>query len=157
MDELNKRVTQLESDNNQMKQMIVILEQMSVDLIPIVMKCKCVYNSVKIKTKLNVLKQKYNNLKQFSDNSKNNSFVQIVDKIKNSSKSLPKIVIKKFDDFDENLAIDEDMVESTQPKRRRGRPPKADIDFIEDNIEEEIIPQKNKTFDESMQTLVTIL
>lgn len=126
MSNSTESLDKFEIQNNQLKQMIVILEQMSVDLIPIIMKCKCDFNSIKIKTKLNVLKQKYDFLKQ------NNNCNQIIDKINSCLKIKPKIVIKKIDNFDENLSLNEEnnvfIKDKCLSKGRRGLQSKKSID-----------------------------
>lgn len=124
IDELNDRITELDSDNSRLKQLIVILEQMSIDLMPVIIKCKCDHNSDKLKTKLNVLKQKYEFLKE--NNSLNNNNFKIIDKIKSCAKIAPKIVIKKeVINFDENIGENELITQKVCNTRRRGRPPKV--------------------------------
>ncbi|CAG2161750.1 unnamed protein product [Oppiella nova] len=120
----------IEAENNRLKQLIVILEQISMDLMPIVMKCKCDYNSVKLKTKLNVLKQKYDFLKQSEDYHKSGDKCDIIDKINRCGQSVSKIIIKRIDEFDDTFASDEDKNRETMndnrcvTTRRRGRRPK---------------------------------
>ena len=154
MDQLNERIMRLELKNIEMTKMIEILEQISVDLIPILMKCKCVYNSVKSKTKLNILKQKYNELKLNNNNTNNdNNCKKIEDQIENCSKSPSKQLKENAKEF-EDICIDEDIKESTEEpiygKRKRGRPPKCVLDFKQNDQNLEIIHKKILSFDKSI-------
>ncbi len=137
---LNEEISQLRNENERLRNMCSVMEQMSVLLIPIVNECKCNhnFNSIKIKTKLNVLKLKYDSLKS-NQNSVIHSFVN---KINNCSKIMPKIVIKKVENNEEIYeTIDQKIDENNSnlnneqiiPKKRsRGRP-KKNINSFDDN------------------------
>jgi DNA-binding protein YbaB len=111
INKLNEKILKLTKENNNLNEMIGIMEKMSIDLIPVVMKCKCDYNLVKIKTNLNVLKLKYDLLKDIINNQNNDNFshvksnsnINLIEKINSCVKTVPKIVIKKCDSFDENF------------------------------------------------------
>jgi hypothetical protein len=137
---LDEEISQLRNENERLRNMCSVMEQMSVLLIPIVNECKCNhnFNSIKIKTKLNVLKLKYDSLKS-NQNSVIHSFVN---KINNCSKITPKIVIIKKVENNEEIyeTIDQKIDENNSnlnneqiiPKKRsRGRP-KKNINSFDD-------------------------
>ena len=154
LNQLNERIATLEVDNNHMKQLIEILEKISIDLMPIVIKCKCVYNSVKIKTKINVLKHKYDILKQNIKNPNNKNLVKIVDKIKNCSKNIQKIIIKKSEEFDENDIFSdntESMEEPIDRKTIRRCVRKTASNYNKKPLKLETIEKKKRSSDQSIE------
>jgi hypothetical protein len=136
---LNEEISQLRNENERLRNMCSVMEQMSVLLIPIINECKCNhnFNSIKIKTKLNVLKLKYDSLKS----NQNSVIYSFVNKINNCSKITPKIVIKKVENnqqiyemIDQKIDENNSNLNNEQiiPKRRsRGRPKKNINSFDE--------------------------
>jgi len=96
---LKEENLKLKNESERYQQIISIMEQMNGLSQPVVMNCKCDQNSDKIKTKLNVLKQKYDLLLNETnrDNNLINSDNNLVNKIINCGKITPKLIIKKND------------------------------------------------------------
>jgi hypothetical protein len=165
---LNEEISQLRNENERLRNMCSVMEQMSVLLIPIVNECKCNhnFNSIKIKTKLNVLKLKYDSLKS-NQNSVIHSFVN---KINNCCNSTEKIVITKIvDNFDFNEFIDENNChlnkeqsidlskgKSSRPQTQK-RTKTCDKNEIINNSSENVIEIKEEIIDEHYNQTETIV
>jgi hypothetical protein len=105
--DLDKELNDLRNECEKYKQIILIMDQMIVLTLPVIMNCKCDYNSDKIKTKLNVLKQKYDFLKDSNQENNNSNISQnnLITKLNNCTKINPKLIIKK--DAIEEFGINE--------------------------------------------------
>jgi hypothetical protein len=101
--DLDKELIDLRNECEKYKQIILIMDQMIALTLPVITNCACDYNSDKIKTKLNLLKQKYDSLKD-NNQLNNNSIINqnnLVFKLNNCTKISPKLIIKKnvIDEF----------------------------------------------------------
>jgi len=124
IERMNEEIIELREDNQRLRNMCAIVEQINDILSPIVNECKCINNNnSKINTKLNILKHKYKQLKESDNNISINNYNNcnnsqtIIDKIKKCSQMTPKLIIKRnlnnncFDLINDNLMADEENID----------------------------------------------